>query len=155
MQEMNLDGIVLAYAGVKRLGYADRISEELPFHRVLPSAGQGSIAVEARETDKETLALLQHINHAESEVLVKTERAFLKEMQGGCQVPIACLARLQDDHIIFDGLAASINGDRVYRGCEEGNRDQAIKIGRDLARQLLSEGAGSVLEEIRRENKDG
>jgi len=137
------------------LGYADRITEELPFHLVLPSAGQGSVAVEARESDQETLALLQQINHADSELLVKAERAFLKEMQGGCQVPIACLARLQGDHIIIDGLAASLGGDRVYRGCKEGNWDQAINIGRDLARQLLNEGAGSVLEEIRRENEDG
>lgn len=155
MQEMNLDGIILAYAGVKRLGYADRITEELPFHLVLPSVGQGSVAVEAREADKQTLALLQRINHADSELAIKTERAFLKELQGGCQVPIASLARIKGDRIIFDGLVASLGGDQVFKGYKEGNIDEAIEIGRDLARQLLSEGAGSVLEEIRRENEDG
>lgn len=154
MQEMKLDGIILAYAGVKRLGYEDRISEELAFDLVLPSAGQGSIAVECRKNDEETRRLIKLINHLDSELLVNTERAFLKELQGGCQVPIACLARLENENIVIEGLAASLDGDRVLRGCAQGSREQAVQIGRDLARQLLSEGAGAILEEIRRENED-
>jgi len=155
MQELNLDAIILAYAGVKRLGFEERITDQLAFNLVLPAAGQGSIAVEAREGDAEIQALLKLINDEDSELAIKTERAFLKELQGGCQVPIACLAQLQGDRIILEGLAASLDGNRVFKGCEEGGRDQAIQIGRDLARQLLTEGADAVLEEIRRENENG
>ncbi|MGE5389550.1 MAG: hydroxymethylbilane synthase [Deltaproteobacteria bacterium] len=155
MREMKLDGIVLAYAGVKRLGYEDRISEQLPFDLVLPAAGQGSIAVECRERDEETRTLLQLINDVNSELSIATERAFLKELQGGCQVPIACLARLEEASVIIDGLAASLDGTRVYKGCGQGSREQAATIGRDLARRLLHEGADAVLEEIRRENENG
>jgi len=155
MQELNLDAIILAYAGVKRLGFEERITDQLAFNLVLPAAGQGSIAVEAREGDAEIQALLKLINDEDSELAIKTERAFLKELQGGCQVPIACLAQLQGDRIILEGLAASFAGNRVFKGCEEGGRDQAIQIGRDLARQLLTEGADAVLEEIRRENENG
>jgi len=155
MQELNLDAIILAYAGVKRLGYEDCISDYLPFNLVLPAAGQGSIAVEAREGDEQTRAALRLINDEDSELSIQSERAFLNELQGGCQVPIACLARLQGDGLILEGLAASLDGKRVFRGCEEGSRDQAMKIGRDLARQLLTEGADAVLEEIRRENENG
>lgn len=155
MQELNLDGIILAYAGVRRLGFEERISDYLPFDLVLPAAGQGSIAVEARINDEDTRAILRHINDETSAWCIETERSFLKELQGGCQVPIACLARFQDDNIVLQGLAASLDGSRIFRGCGEGSRDQAAEIGRDLARQLLTEGADLVLEEIRRENGNG
>lgn len=155
MQELNLDGIILAYAGVKRLGFADRITDELPFSLILPAAGQGSIAVEARENDGQTRNLLKTINDEDSALAIQCERAFLSELQGGCQVPIACLARIKGEKLTLEGLAASLDGNRVFKGYEEGGRERAVQIGRDLARQLLTEGAGAVLAEIRRENENG
>jgi len=155
MQELNLDGIILAYAGIKRLGFADRITEQLPLSLVLPAAGQGSIAVEARENDEQTNNLLKAINDDDSAVVIQCERAFLSELQGGCQVPIACLAHIKGEKLTLEGLAASLDGNRVFKGYEEGSRERAMQIGRDLARQLLTEGADAVLAEIRRENENG
>lgn len=155
MRELELDGIVLAYAGVKRLGFEEAITDYLPFDLVLPAAGQGCIAVEARENDGKTIEMLGLINHRASELAVTCERAFLKELQGGCQVPIAGLARLQGDNIRLDGLASSLDGNQVFRGSNEGGSKEAAEIGCSLARQLIADGADQVLEEIRRENENG
>ena len=148
MKEEDLDGIILAYAGVKRLGLEDEISDYLPTDIMMPAVGQGVIAVEAREDDQDVLSLLNRINDSSVQFSTMAERSFLNELQGGCQVPVASVAELQGDRIVLQGLVASLDGTEVFRGNCEGSRDEAEKMGRQLARQLMKKGADRVLDAI-------
>ncbi len=148
MKEEDLDGIILAYAGVKRLGLEDEISDYLPTDIMMPAVGQGVIAVEAREDDQDVLSLLNRINDSSVQFSTMAERSFLNELQGGCQVPVASVAELQGDRIVLQGLVASLDGTEVFRGNCEGSRDEAEKMGRQLARQLMKKGADRVLSAI-------
>ncbi len=149
MQEENLDGIVLAYAGVKRLGFAELISDFLSSDLILPAVGQGAIAVEVRKEDSSNLELLNEINHADTCLATGAERSFLRVLEGGCQVPIGCYAKIQEDHIAIEGLVASLDGSQVFRGSKRGSRDQALGLGEQLAMELLRMGADKVLDDIR------
>ncbi|MGS0764142.1 hydroxymethylbilane synthase [Syntrophomonas curvata] len=149
MQEEKLDGIVLAYAGVKRLGFEGLISDFLPRDIVLPAVGQGAIAVEAREEDSDKLQLLKMINHDKTFLATRAERSFLRVLEGGCQVPIGCYAEIRKDHILIEGLVASLDGRQVFRGSKRGSCDQASLVGEQLALELLQMGAAKVLADIR------
>jgi hydroxymethylbilane synthase len=108
MEEQNLDGIILAYAGVKRLGLEHLITEQLSFDTMLPATGQGAIAIETRDPDPQIDNLLAPINHMETFIEIQAERAFLGKMEGGCQVPIGSLAKYKGSVIELKGLASSI-----------------------------------------------
>ncbi|MEN6325285.1 MAG: hydroxymethylbilane synthase [Syntrophomonas sp.] len=149
MQEENLDGIVLAYAGVKRLGMEDAISEILPCEVILPAVGQGVIAIETRSNDAEVLSLLEAINDKNAYLSCEAERAFLQGLEGGCQVPIASLATINDDKILLQGLIAALDGGEVIKGCNEGCCREAELVGQQLAKTLLDRGAGRILNDIR------
>jgi len=149
MQEEKMDGIVLAYAGVKRLGFEELISDYLPHKLVLPAVGQGAIAVEIRAGDSENNKLAQKINHENSFLAIQAERSFLRILQGGCQVPIGCYAYIEEGNLVIEGLIASLDGQRVFRGINKGSIRQAEQIGRQLAKELLHNGADKVLDEIR------
>lgn len=150
MQEENLDGIVLAYAGVKRLGFEELICDVLPRKVLLPAVGQGAIAVEAREGDSDKLELLKKINHDNTFLATRAERAFLRVLEGGCQVPIGCYAEIQGENIIIEGLVASLDGRQVFRGSKRGNCNEALPLGEQLAGELLQMGAARVLADIRK-----
>lgn len=149
MKEQDLDGILLAHAGVKRLGLEDLISDYLPFELVLPAVGQGIIGVEARAGDTEVLELLQLVNDKATYISSQAERAFLREFEGGCQVPAASLAELHGDRIVVRGLIASLDGKEVYLKEFEGPWQEAELIGQRLARNLLEAGADKILEDIK------
>lgn len=149
MEEQDLDGIVLAYAGITRLGFAEHISDMIPFDIILPAVGQGAIAIEIREKDYKTRKLLQKINDPTTLIEVLAERAFLKELQGGCQVPIASLAKMQANQLQIHGLIASLDGKELYMAVEEGMERDAEIMGRNLAKRLLDRGAGRILAEIK------
>ncbi|MEN6350489.1 MAG: hydroxymethylbilane synthase [Syntrophomonas sp.] len=149
MQEENLDAIILAHAGVKRLGLENMISDYLPFEIVLPAVGQGVIAVEARENDGEVLKLLQLVDDRETHISSQAERAFLREFEGGCQVPAASLAQLHGDKILVRGLIASLDGQEVHMKQMEGPAEEAELIGQRVARSLLEAGADKILEDIK------
>jgi hydroxymethylbilane synthase len=150
MEEQDLDAIVLAYAGVKRLGFEERITDFVSPRIILPAVGQGVIALEARQDDSSTRNCLNQINDLDAYVETSAERAFLNELQGGCQVPIAALGNISGDVIILEGLVSSLDGKIIYRSQEKGIRDAASEVGRRLAQRLLKQGADAILAEIER-----
>jgi len=148
LDEGGFDAVVLAAAGIKRLGLSARITEILPFEISLPAIGQGAIGIECRVHDEFIYDLIAPLNHPSTSVCVKAERAFLRRLDGGCQVPIAAHARLEDSSLIIDGLVGSINGDRIIRSHIEGKPEQAEQLGVLLAEDVLSRGAKEILDEV-------
>ena len=146
----DFEAIVLAAAGLMRLGMTGRISSHMAPELSLPAAGQGAVGVEIRAGDDELHALLAPLHDAESADRVRAERAMNRELQGGCQVPIAGYAEIdsQTGMLWLRGLVGSIDGARVIRGETRGPREQAEEIGRTLARDLLARGAREILDAI-------
>lgn len=149
MEEQGLDGIILAYAGVKRLGFEHCISEVIAIEDILPAVGQGAIAIELRAGDLETARLLNAINDPGTWLETTAERAFLARLEGGCQVPIGCLAQTVGQHLMIHGLIASLDGRKVYKASAECDFSDIESSGRQLAEKLLDMGAGQILTEIK------
>jgi hydroxymethylbilane synthase len=148
LDEGQFDAIILAAAGVNRLGWTGRITEIIPLEICLPAIGQGAIGIECRIGDTFINDLTAPLNHWETSVCVRAERALLKKLEGGCQVPIAAHARLIEGKIIMDGLVGSITGDRIIKGRIEGNAEDAESLGITLAEDILSRGAKEILNEV-------
>lgn len=146
--EGEFDAIILATAGVKRLGFADRITERLPVDVSLPAIGQGAVGIECRVDDVFINNLLKELNHEETSVCVRAERAFLKKLEGGCQVPIAAYARLENSKLIIEGLVGSLDGKTLIKAGIEGRPEEAESLGTTLAEKLLSKGAKKILDEV-------
>ena len=142
------DAIVLASSGLKRLGFHDRIRYSLPDTISLPAVGQGALGIECRLDDSELLAMLDQLNHADSADRVKAERALNRRLEGGCQVPIAAYALLEDDTLWLRGLVGAVDGTTIYRVEGRAPRQEGERLGRELAEQLLAQGADKVLAEI-------
>lgn len=145
------EGIILAAAGVLRLGWEDRISEHLDPSDWLPAVGQGALAVVARADDEALLGRLRGLDHAPTAAATTAERAFLRALEGGCQVPIGALGELHDGRLALQGLVASTSGGTILRASADGAPEDAAELGRGLAAELLRRGAGELLAEIRRE----
>jgi hydroxymethylbilane synthase len=152
LDEGQFDAIILAAAGVKRLGLQHRITETLPFGISLPAIGQGAVGIECRTDDEYINRLIAPLNHSETSVCVKAERAFLQRLEGGCQVPIAAYARITPEAraLVLDGLVGSISGDKIIKSHVEGNPDDAGKLGVALAEEVLSRGAKEILDDVYR-----
>ena len=144
------DAIILASAGLMRLGMADRITQRLPTSISLPAGGQGAVGIECRSNDTRMQELIAPLHHLESAICVRAERAANKHLQGGCQVPIACFAELSDNGATVNlrGLVGSVDGSRILRAHATGNADNPEKLGIQVAKDLLSQGAGKLLAEI-------
>lgn len=140
--------IILAAAGLNRLGLSGNIALALPPAEFLPAIGQGALGLEVRAGDHAVLEVLRFMNHEDTETSVRAERAFLLTLGGGCQVPVACHGRLKDDRIILDGMVAEVDGSRVIRDQETGKRQKAAEIGVILAERLLTAGADGILAKI-------
>lgn len=145
------EAIILAAAGVLRLGWEDRISEFLDPGEWLPAVGQGALAIVARADDEAVLARLRPLAHAATAAATVAERAFLRALEGGCQVPIGALGELHDGRLVLHGLVASPRGETILRASAEGAPDDAAEIGGELAAELLRHGAGEILAQIRQE----
>lgn len=143
------DAIILAAAGVLRLGWEDRIAERLDPAAWLPAVGQGALAVVTRAGDGDVLLRLQPLHHSASAACVLAERAFLNSLEGGCQVPIGALATLRGDRLTLDGMVSDTEGTTVLRGTDAGPMSDAAAIGRALAAALLRRGAGEILAGVR------
>lgn len=143
-----LDAIVLAAAGVKRLGFEDRINEYIDFSAMLPAVGQGALCIEIREDDGNIHDMLVPLDHRESNLAVKGERALLKKLEGSCQVPIAAFGMIENDRFIIDGLVADLDGKSMVRDRLSGPCDRAEQIGIALAEKLLSMGADTILSQL-------
>jgi len=140
------DAIVLAYAGLHRMGWADRITEKIPTEICLPAVGQGALALEARK-DGEVVGILQALDHAESRAAVTAERSLMRALEGGCQVPIGALATVEDGTITLQGVVASLDGRSLVMGDASG--DDPESVGQKLAQVLLSAGAKEILAGLR------
>ena len=144
----DLQAIILAAAGLKRLGLANHITHIIPSEQILPAIGQGALGLEVRRDDTATSNLLEFLNHEPTEMAVKAERAFLKELEGGCQVPIAGLGRLSGDSLHLEGIVAELDGTRLIRKKITGNKGQAEGLGVELAQMLLDSGAREILARV-------
>ncbi|PIF23821.1 hydroxymethylbilane synthase [Candidatus Pantoea floridensis] len=142
------DAIILAAAGLKRLGLEDRIRQAMPAEISLPAVGQGAVGIECRIDDEQLITLLQALNHDETSVCVRAERAMNTRLEGGCQVPIGSFAVLEDDALWLRGLVGSPDGKQMVVGERRGPRDQAEKMGISLAEELLDGGARDILREV-------
>lgn len=145
LDEGQYDAIVLAAAGLHRLGYADRITEHLNEVLMLPAVGQGALAIETREDDAGTGEIIQALDHEATRLACEAERAFLKGLGGGCLVPIAAHATIESDVMTLNGLVASPEGSEAVRGKQSGSSHDAELIGRQLADDLLARGAARIL----------
>lgn len=143
-----VDAIILAAAGVKRMGWEARITEYITHDISLPATGQGALGIETRADDVSVDSRVAKLNHPETHRCVMAERAFLGKLQGGCQVPIAALARIEGGMLVIDGLVGSLDGKRLIRDRISGDRVEYKKLGLMLAERLLSLGADRILKEI-------
>lgn len=142
------DAIILAAAGLKRLGLEDRIRQALPAELSLPAVGQGAVGIECRLDDSALITLLQALNHSETAVCVRAERAMNTRLEGGCQVPIGSFAVLEDDQLWLRGLVGAPDGSQMVTGERRGPREQAEQMGISLAEELLNKGAREILHEV-------
>jgi hydroxymethylbilane synthase len=148
LKTMNLQGIILAYAGVKRLGLEKRITEILPTALSLPAIGQGAMGIETRKGETDIDVKVQSLNDGSSSIAIAAERSFLNRLGGGCQVPIAAFGQIVGTTLCIDGMVATLDGKRLIRHRMEGPLEKAEKLGMELADFLLNEGAGEILKEI-------
>jgi len=140
------DAIILARAGVKRMGYLERVTEVLDY--LIPAVGQGSLAIEIRDGDGEIEEMVEFLNDEESMVSALCERAFLRELGGGCQVPMGAYCIVENGRVKVRGFVSDLNGERFIEGVEEGDRGDAESVGTKLAKSILERGGKDILDEI-------
>ena len=140
------DAIILAAAGLKRLGCEHRITAFLSFDEMLPQVGQGALAIETRKEDSETNNLVSILNDAETRACVEAERAFLRGLGGGCQFPIAAHARIEENEMRLEGLVAKPDGSEILRDARTGDSAKAKENGELLALGLLAKGAQNLID---------
>ena len=148
LESGDLRAIILAAAGLKRLGLSGLISHTISEDMVLPAIGQGALGLEVRSDDHDTVAILDFLDHEPTRLTVKAERAFLKELEGGCQVPIAAFARLIGTKLHLKGLVAELDGSGLVMDEITGTAAQAGRLGVELARKLLASGADKILKHV-------
>jgi len=148
LEEGLYDAIIVAEAGLLRLGLGDTPRERLSPEVMLPAIGQGALAIEVRRDDAELKEALSFLHHEETAVCVAAERAFLAALGGGCQVPLAAHAVLEDGRLLLEALIADPEGRTILRDSAAGSPSQAEEMGRSLAETLLSRGGKKILDEV-------
>ncbi len=149
MNEGQFDAIILAKAGLKRLGRESDITEVISTKWLLPAVGQGSIAIECREDDDIIRPMVESLAHFETMAAIKAERALMRALEGGCQVPIGALGKVENGQLKLEAMVASLDGRKYVRDTNFGDASRPERIGFELAEKLLGEGADSILAEIR------
>ena len=142
--------VILAAAGLRRLGLAERISAAIPTAEILPAVGQGALAIETRVDDSEALRLLSPLEDLRTRLACTAERSLLRSLGGGCQLPIAAHAIVEANRLRLEGLVAGLSGDVVIRDSLEGLATEASALGETLGRRLLKRGADSLLSGLAR-----
>ncbi len=142
------DAIILAVAGLQRLGMSDRIHQIIPPDISLHAVGQGALGIECRAGDTEILEVLKVLEDEESRDRCLAERSFLRELEGGCQVPIGVNTTIEGDNLTLVGMVASLDGKKLIKDTLTANRSDAQQLGKDLANKLRSLGAGEILADI-------
>ncbi|ERI11564.1 hydroxymethylbilane synthase [Aneurinibacillus aneurinilyticus] len=151
LKEESFSAIILAAAGLERMQWNGNITEFLPVDISLPAVGQGALAIECRENDAELLALLDKLNDKDTALAVKAERAFLRTLEGGCQVPIAAYANVADDRVSLTGLVAEPDGGTILKEKMESEDPEALGV--NLAYKLKEQGADEILEKVYKDNQ--
>ncbi|MBV1859705.1 MAG: hydroxymethylbilane synthase, partial [Nannocystaceae bacterium] len=141
-----VDVVILAAAGLRRLGMGDRISEVLGEDAFLPAPAQGILALQCRSDDSRVRELLAALVDADTTVRAAAERGFLVRLEASCTVPLACYATLCGDRLSVRGMVVDPSGEPCYEASREGSREEAAEIGTALAEDLLGQGAGAILE---------
>ena len=149
LDESNWDGMILAKAGVTRLGWAKRITEILPLEIMLPAVGQGALAIEIRNGDKRMEELLRTLHHIPTAITVTAERSLLHRLEGGCQIPIGAFGQVHGNELRLDAVIGSLDGKRIVKGNRSGSHMDAERLGIELAEELLKRGGKEILDEIR------
>ncbi len=142
------DAIILAAAGLIRLGFEDRIRSSISVEHSLPAGGQGAVGIECRTADSEIHALLAPLHHRDTALRVTAERALNKHLNGGCQVPIACYALLEGEQLWLRGLVGQPDGGQLLRAEARAGVDSAEALGVQVAEQLLAQGAAAILKAV-------
>ena len=148
VEEGKYDAILLASAGLNRLGWSNRITEEISHEIIIPAMGQGALGIETRLGDTKTYNFISSLNHEQTNYEVSAERALVGKLDGGCQVPIGAYAKTEDNLITLKGLVASLDGKIIHKSEIVGPIDDAINIGQDLGEVLLKMGANEILEKL-------
>ena len=150
-----VDVVILASAGITRMGWAERITGYIPTEQMVSAVGQGAIGIEIRESDEFMADVMDKIGDGPTMLCVTAERVVMNKLEGGCQVPIGAYARLDGDTLIMDAVVGSVAGDRILRAHLEGPASQPIELGEKAVAELLELGADAILAEIRDASVDG
>ena len=148
LDEGQYDAIILAAAGLIRLGFEDRIRSRITPEQSLPAGGQGAVGIELRTDDEQTRELIQVLHHAKTAAEVSAERALNETLNGGCQVPIAAFCLTEGDTLWLRGLVGSVDGTTLLRAEGRAAVQDAVTLGQQVANSLLEQGAAAILEEV-------
>lgn len=147
------DAIIMAAAGIIRMGFADRITEFIDYETMIPAAGQGAIAIEIRENDQNTMHLCQKINHKPTFISISAERAFLKTMEGGCQLPVGCFSEVEGNIMHITGFVADLTGKNFIKEKMTAEIETSEQKAVELANKILQRGGDKILGEIYKLNE--
>jgi hydroxymethylbilane synthase len=148
LQSEDLDGVILAAAGIKRMNLEHRVTQYFPPEVMIPAIGQGALGIELREENGELLKLISFLKHEPTEIAVRAERSFLLTLGGGCEVPVAAWAHLEHNRLRILGLVAEPDGSRIFRDEIAGSPQHAEALGRELADRLLNQGGRAILDRL-------
>jgi hydroxymethylbilane synthase len=149
LETENLDAIILAAAGVKRLGLESRITEYLDENIMLPAVGQGALCIEVRQNDPWVGPIIDALEHPQTRSVIMGERAFLNRLEGGCQVPIAAHGKIEKNTFMLSGLVSTIDGRTLIKETLSGSKDSSEAIGTKLADRLIDMGAKTIMENLK------
>ncbi len=148
LEEGQFDGIILAVAGLRRMGFEDRITQYLDESIMIPAIGQGALGIEIRENDNKILEIVSFLKDEKTFIEVSAERAFLKELEGGCQVPIGCYGKINGNKLILVGFVADVEGKNFIKEDISGEIKDFEKLGVELANNILSKGGKEILKKV-------
>jgi hydroxymethylbilane synthase len=154
-EDGEVDVVILASAGITRMGWAERITGYIPTEQMVSAVGQGAIGIEIRESDEFMADVMDQIADGPTMLCVTAERVVMRKLEGGCQVPIGAYAQLRGDKLVMDAVVGSVSGDRILRAHLEGPAEKPIELGEAMVEELLALGADAILAEIREQSVDG
>lgn len=154
LEKEGFDAIILAVAGLRRLGLAERIAEVIPHEVCLPAVGQGALGLEYRESDTDMAEMLAFLDDADTGAAVRAERAFLKRIEGGCQVPVGIYGKTEGDEVVLEARILSVDGKKAVIDHARGSRKESESIGLRLAERMLGAGGEAILAELTENTED-
>jgi hydroxymethylbilane synthase len=149
MKDGYCDALIMAGAGITRLGYQDRITEFLDPSLILPAVSQGAVAIEIREDDETVMRFIETITDEDTWSVTMAERAFLRTLEGGCQVPVGCYCEKNGDQLKITGILAALDGKKLIRRSVNCQLEEASEKAIELARYLIDNGGQAILQQIR------